>query len=280
MNKILLISLLLCCQFSAYAEYSPKDQRTIRAGFDSLQWLQYLHTISKKCSDLEYAELAPRADLEELITTRLKVSLEKLEILAEENETFMETLFNEINKVDCSRIDVNQYLSDIYDKYDVAIFNLSLYEPIAYPLMTEREVAHLNEASLDKYITSKTSEAETILLAELIPIEKAPKAYLAQLKEVSYERKYIYKIIKGWRKSISFQYVTPPPTAYYSTNEKVKNLISETGKTNVLLFIKTPVYSFSTSEIIGSINLDFVDVDISFLKEHEWEWVNNTFTYK
>lgn len=277
MKRILLACLFLCVCVNSHAEYSKIEQNTINAGFTSLQWIQFLHAISKKCGDYEYAELAPRTELESLVTTKLKISMEKLEILAEENETFIRTLFNEINNVECNKIDVNEYLSDIYDKYDVAKFNLELYEPISFPLLTEREIAQLNDQSLTEYLSKKSIEAESIIFAELIPLEDAPKKYQNIYKNSVFKPEYIYQIIKGWKKSLPFQYMTPPITFYtLSSDDKYKEIIKKNGKTTVLIFIKNPEYSFTKSTFIGSVNLDLYNVDISFLKSTDWEWVGKT----
>lgn len=277
MRVVLFIGLFLCFCFNSHGEYSRIEQNTIKSGFTSLQWIQFLHAISKKCNDYEYAELSPRAELEELVASRLLISLEKLEILAEEDEGFITGLFKAINNVECNKINVNQYLSDIYDKYDVAKFDLELYDPISYPLMTEREIAQLDKSSLAEYISKKSKEAETIVLAELIPLEDAPKGYQDHYKSVAYKPEYIYQIIKGWKKSLPFQYMTPPISFNtLASDDRYKDVIKKNGKTTVLIFIKNPEYSFTKSTFIGSVNLDLYNVDITFLKSIDWEWVGKT----
>lgn len=272
MKKVLLL-LALLSSTSVYAEYSKREVSTIEAGFESLQWLQFLHAVSKKCNDYEYAELAPRSELDALVNSKLKISLEKLEVLSDENETNIITLYNAVNNVQCERINANVYLSDIYDKYDVAKFSFELYEPISTPIMTEREIAHSNEDALKAYLISKTAEAETIMIAELVLFESIPDEYKARYKDVIQKPKYIYKVVKGWKKSFPYRYVKPPISFATSNDKSHEEIIKKQGKTTVLIFIKSQESSFIKNRMIGSINLDVFDVDIRFLKESEWEWI-------
>ena len=151
-----------------HAKFLNSEQRTVKAGFESLQWLQFLHAVSKKCDDFEYAELASRQELDLIVQEKLKVNIEKLEVWVEENHALDAVLYEQLNKVNCNVVDVKEVLSNIYDAYDLAKFNLELYEPISQPLMTQGELAKENERALLEYVSSRSNEAETIMIAEII----------------------------------------------------------------------------------------------------------------
>ena len=261
-------------QTSANAQYSNIEQKTLKAAFKTLQWFQLLYAVSNKCNNFEYAALAPRTELASLVKSKLKVELEKIEVLAEENEHFISALYTQINQVDCKQIDIDGYLSHVYDQYDVEKFSFELFEPLSSPLITAREAASKNKELAEKYAKENSNEAETILVAHLIPREKASKQYLYLTRNDFDKPDYIYQIIKGWGKPLKNQFMKPPLFATLAMTEKEnKKLMNENGQIKELIFINSKGAWLTV--VIGSINLDLFPVDMSFLGTVEWKWNNN-----
>ncbi|WP_448556682.1 hypothetical protein [Thalassotalea montiporae] len=266
--------LVIILSFQVTAQFLNIEQRTVKAGVESLQWLQFLHAVSKQCDYYEYAELAPREELSILVKAKLKITLEKLEVWIEENEALNGALYEQLNKVNCEQIEITDFLSNIYDAYDIAKFNLELYEPITQPLLTQGELAKENEQALQDYIASRQSEAETIMLAEIIPFNDVPEDIKHSFQFIKPD--YIYRITRGWRAPHRYQYLTIPITFDpLNTDEEYKHIVDTKGKSSVLIFVKNPPASIST-HIIGTVNLDIYPVDLSSFQSPDWEWVGRT----
>ena len=91
-----------------------------------------------------------------------------------------------------------------------------------------------------------------------------------------YKPKFMYRIVKGWRKPHRYEFLTIPVTFDpLNSQDDYKRIVAEKGKSTVLLFVKNPEATFGT-QIIGSVNLDHYKVDLTFLKHHDWEWAHRT----
>ena len=265
---------LCLTQFQTSAKLLNSEQRTVKAGLESMQWLQYLHSVSKICNDSEYLSLAPLQEFEAMVQERLKISLENFQVFAEENDQYVEVLDIQLSRLNCEEDDVKDLLAFIYSEYDIAKFKFELNDPIEKPLLTKIEVANKNEQALKDYIKEKASIAETIFIAELIRGKDAPSHYQKSVKKSDFKPKEIYQITQGWKKPIKRQFVTPPMQVTLDEDSvKQQKLLEDKGKTTVLVFIKNPKYSFSTYTIIGTVNLDLYPADISFLGAPEWQWM-------
>jgi len=260
---------------SASSLYTPlTEKNTINAAFKALQWFQLLYAVSKKCNNFEYIELAPREELEKLIAEKLQVNLEKIEVLAEENTDYMTSLYQEINSIQCNKVDLDGYLSFVYDKYDVEKFSFELFEPLATPMITAREAAHENKKLLAEYAKKHATDAETILIANLIPREQASERYLYLTRNDVDKPKYIYQIVKGWGQPLTQEFMKPPLSTVLAMHEEEHQAIMrENGKIQELIFVNSK--NTMLTIVTGSINLDLYPIDLSFLSNIDWKWQDN-----
>ena len=273
--KFYLFAVLLFSQVSFASGYTKFERKTIDTAFTALEKLQLLHIVSKLCDNYEYSDLAPREEFDSLVNKKLKLNLEKFELMAEEKEFYVASMRYHLEGFSCDKIDVEEYLSDLYDDYDIEKFNLELFDPITIPLVTKREAAHQSKLALNKYIETHAKEAESIAIAYLIPIEQASPKYVQNARTSSIKSEYIYEISKGWKKPLINQYFTPP----FSTSMSLKagsygEQMATRKKVKELFFIKQDKKNAFVNIIIGSINLDLYSADLSFLSEPDWEWVN------
>lgn len=269
------ILILLSLHTNASSLYNPvTEQNTVNAAFKALQWFQLLYAVSKKCNHFEYTVLAPREELETLITEKLKVNIEKIEVLAEENTDYMTSLYREINSIQCDKIDLDGYLSFVYDKYDVERFSFELFEPLATPMITAREAAYKNQKLLAEYAQKHATNAKTILIANLIPREQASERYLHLTRNDIDKPKYIYQIVKGWGQPLTQEFMKPPLSTILAMHEdENKEIMSKKGKIQELIFVNSKDTLLTI--VTGSINLDLYPIDLSFLKNIDWKWHEN-----
>ena len=129
--------LLMHCQDVFSYSYSKIERDTISSAFDALQTRQVLDAISNKCGNNEYIALAPRSELDAMIKNKLHINLEVLEQMANKREVYQLALSYELRDIECKNIDVAEYLSALYDDYDLALFSLGLYEPISTQLASQ-----------------------------------------------------------------------------------------------------------------------------------------------
>ena len=227
------------------------------------------------CGNYEYSDLAPRDEFNLLVEEKLKLNLEKLELMAEEKVSYVSSIRYQLDGVSCEQADVDEHLSDLYDDYDIEKFNLEMFEPISTPLITQREAAYKNQLALKKYLEVHAKEAESIVIAYLIPLQDASSEYIEKNVTSSIYSKYIYEISEGWKKPLNNQYFLPPFSTSMSLEAgSYKGLIESKKKIKEILFIKQERSNILINVVIGSINLDLYPADLSFLNEPEWHWVN------
>ncbi len=134
MKRILFLVLMLHFKISYSASFTKIERDTIHSAFEALKTLQVLYVISKRCNNYEYIELAPKNELDAIVRRKLHISLAKLELMAKGKKNYMLSFDNQLEGVECSNIDIDNFLSVLYDDYDIAQFSLDLYEPITNEL--------------------------------------------------------------------------------------------------------------------------------------------------
>jgi hypothetical protein len=134
MKRILFLLLILHSEISYCASYTKTERDTINSAFEALKALQVLYVISKRCNNSEYIGLAPKNELDSVVKNKLHIDLSTLESMAKGKKNYMLSFDYQLEGVECKKIDVEVYLSALYDEYDLAKFSLDLYEPISYGL--------------------------------------------------------------------------------------------------------------------------------------------------
>lgn len=137
MKWILILIVLLHCQNALGNAYSKIERDTITSAFDVLQIRQVLHAISQMCGNEEYIAFAPRDELDVMIKKKLHINLVTLEQMTKKREAYQLALNYELRGIECKNINVEEYLSALYDDYDLALFSLGLYEPISTQLASQ-----------------------------------------------------------------------------------------------------------------------------------------------
>jgi hypothetical protein len=127
---MLLLVLILQCKISYGASFTTTERDTIHSAFEALKTLQVLSIISKRCNNYQYIELTSKNELDSIVRKKLHISLTKLELLSKKKRNYMLSLDNQLEGVECKNIDIENFLSVLYDDYDLAKFSLNLYEPI------------------------------------------------------------------------------------------------------------------------------------------------------
>jgi len=122
---------MLHFKISYSASFTSIERDTIHSAFEALKTLQVLYVISKRCNNYEYIELAPKNELDSIVRRKLHINLAKLELMAKGKKNYLLSFENELEGIECSNIDVENFLSVLYDDYDLAKFSLGLYEPIS-----------------------------------------------------------------------------------------------------------------------------------------------------
>lgn len=139
MKRILILLLTLNCNYGYSTNYTSIERNTIDSAYEALQTLQVLYFISDMCDKPKYIDIAPKTELDTLVQNKLHVSLAKLEAMAMKDETYMAAMEYQKDGITCNSINVDDYLSELYNDYDLLLFSVGLYEPISKPL-SNREV--------------------------------------------------------------------------------------------------------------------------------------------
>lgn len=134
MKRILVLLLALNSVQGFSANFNKIERDTINSAFETLQTLQVLYFISDMCDKREYRDLAPRNELNAMVQSKLHIGLEKFERIANDSESYIMSMEYQKEGITCDAINVDEYLSILYDDYDVLLFSLDLYEPISSPL--------------------------------------------------------------------------------------------------------------------------------------------------
>jgi len=137
MKRVLFIVLMLHIKISYSTPFTTIERDTIHSAFEALKTLQVLYVISKRCNNYEYIELAPKNELDSIVRKKLHISLATLEQMAKGKKNYMLSFDNQLEGVECSNIDIENFLSVLYDDYDLAKFSLGLYEPIPNGLVIQ-----------------------------------------------------------------------------------------------------------------------------------------------
>lgn len=267
------ISLIFLSNFSAQAQSLSLEQRAIRTGTEALRWFNVLHQSAEKCGVTEYTNKAPLSVLEALISERFNVSLPEFEKIAEANPSYRSIIELEVGRLDCND-ELVAVLNDFYEEYDLARFNLEIYDPLEKPLSISDEPKPTVSRLARPNLVTLAEQAESIFIAELIHRDAAPAHFDGILQSGGYSQDYIVQVLAGWKQPAKLQFLFLSPTQLQQISSAgFEAEIEAKGKINLLMFIRNPSYSFTTDDVIELINVDEKAINVGSLGAYDWEWI-------
>ena len=263
--------IFLVC-FNAQSQSLSLEQRAIRTGAEALRWLNILHQSATKCGKAEFLEQASRAELAGMIQARFDVSLAEFETIAAQNPSFQSIIDLEVGRIDCTeQLDV--VLNDFFEEYDLAKFNLEIYDPLESPITNNRPPVPDSEIdAID--IVALSKQAESIVVADLIHRDDAPPHFADIVQAGGYSQQYIVQVRAGWKLSVKLQFLVLSPTLLNQVSSKdLEHEMDEHGKIELLIFMNDPSYAFSADDVVALINLNDQPQKFDHWGKFDWEWV-------
>ena len=273
--------------FSNFAVANPShlDKKTIINAAKTVINYEVLLQVSNRCENNDYLDLIGAGELESTIKTRVKKSLSDFKTQLSEEYLELDRHFVGIEKLPCSE----ELLEELYDRFDLAFFALSISEPIETELLTQGEIWQRNTDSgkvKDVNVTNKLNElyqqSYAVVVGTLLYTNDVPKKYKKQFINSLSRNKFSYHMEKGWKATFP-RYIVGKESSHEwkdrfsdesdeRTGIKSKKVRDEIG-TQYLFFINDEFNVIDRLPVKGNEKL------IELFGEVRWYWLGGDLFY-